>query len=656
MKPVTSLRALLSVATAVLVIVLIGTFTLLARRALSQQQEAARIVSTVNIERAVVLSRGSLRAEGSYIDSAIVAPTQASATRLDHIVQIHAKSQQSLTSLIRVLKNGPSSDTHGYAELIRSAAAYNAIFQKAMEDIRKPKAQRAPNLMADRAKNVDRLLSAIDRESVIVWKGIAGSNSFVGEMMKVNDAAWRVRSDAGDDRRKLAIAIFDTPSAPVAQLTSLAEMRGRILAGWTAIEASPDPLPPRLRSAIEQAKKVFLVRYLFLRGELIEKWASGKPVPVSVSDLMQISDTALNSIQNISNTALTLSESYAINQAAAATGQLYLAIGLMILSIGLASSATIYVIWRFIGPLNDITRVMQSVADGELELNIPFESRGDEIGQFARALRMFRDSLLEQQRLRWEVLANQSAKETAEASNHIKSEFLANMSHELRTPLNAILGFSEILQYQLFGPLGDPKYVEYATDIHISGAYLLELVNDVLDLSKIDAGKMELRESTFSVREIIHDALSLVRQKAKDVSMEVCIAHDMEIVTDKRLVKQILINLLSNAVKFTPSSGTITIGYEEKGGLGLQIYVADTGIGMDAAQLEKAFSPYGQIDSKLAHPRQGTGLGLPIAHSLARFLGGDLVAQSTPGQGTRMAISLPESCVAYPAAKWSTAV
>ncbi len=656
MKPVASLRALLSVATAVLVIVLIGTFMLSARRALSQQQEAARIVSTVNIERAVVLSRGSLRAEGSYIDSAIAAPTQASATTLDHIVQIHAKSQQSLTSLIRKLKNGPSNNAHGYAELIRSATAYNAIFQKAMEDIRKPKAQRAPNLMADRAKNVDRLLSAIDRESVIVWKGIAGSNSFVGEMMKVNDAAWRVRSDAGDDRGELARAFFETPSATVAKLTSLAEMRGRILAGWTAVETSPDSLPPRLQSAVEQAKKVFLVRYLFLRGELIEKWASGKPVPVSVGDLMQISDTALNSIQNISNTALTLSESYAISEAAAATRQLYLAIGLMILSIGLASSATIYVIWRFIGPLNDITRVMQSVADGELELNIPFESRVDEIGQFSRALRMFRDSLLEQQRLRSEVLANQSAKETAEASNHIKSEFLANMSHELRTPLNAILGFSEILQYQLFGPLGDPKYVEYATDIHMSGAYLLELINDVLDLSKIDAGKMELRQSTFSVREIIHDALSLVRQKTKDVNMEVCIAHDMEIVTDKRLVKQILINLLSNAVKFTPSSGTITIGCEEKGGLGLQIYVADTGIGMDAAQLEKAFSPYGQIDSKLAHPRQGTGLGLPIAHSLARFLGGDLVAQSTPGQGTRMAISLPESCVAYPTAKWSTAV
>jgi signal transduction histidine kinase len=232
----------------------------------------------------------------------------------------------------------------------------------------------------------------------------------------------------------------------------------------------------------------------------------------------------------------------------------------------------------------------------------------------------------------------------AQSASKAKSEFLASMSHELRTPLNAILGFSEILRAQLYGPLGHVKYLEYAEDVHKSGALLLDLINDVLDLSKIDAGKMEVRESTFTVMDLIQDAVALLRDKAKDrVSLVVCPDDGMQVLADKRLTMQILINLLSNAVKFTPEGGTITVGLLERPGEGLEIYVADTGIGMTAEQLEKAFSAYGQIDSKISREHQGTGLGLPISKSLAQLQGGNLVAHSTPGQGTRMMLILPES-------------
>jgi len=242
-----------------------------------------------------------------------------------------------------------------------------------------------------------------------------------------------------------------------------------------------------------------------------------------------------------------------------------------------------------------------------------------------------------------EARYRQKAEEAAAAS-HAKSEFLASMSHELRTPLNAILGFSEILKNEIFGPLGHAKYREYADDVHRSGEHLLDLINDVLDLSKIDAGKMELRERRFALADLVAEAVTLVRGRAGGLTLRTELPEGLpDIVADFRLTKQILLNLLSNAIKFTPGGGAITIGAAPAADGGLQLHVTDTGIGMEEAQLEKAFSHYGQIDSKLARTQQGTGLGLPISRALARLHGGDLIAQSQPGNGTRMMLHLPRT-------------
>ena len=236
------------------------------------------------------------------------------------------------------------------------------------------------------------------------------------------------------------------------------------------------------------------------------------------------------------------------------------------------------------------------------------------------------------------------AKRSADEANRAKSEFLASMSHELRTPLNAILGFSEVIKEELFGPVGQAKYVDYAHDVHSSGQHLLDLINDILDISKIDAGKVELREENISIPGLIADAASLVRERAQKsgVGLEVLTATSLPLlVADKRLLKQILLNLLSNAIKFTPAGGRVTVKAALEANGGMRITVSDTGIGMNPEDITKAMSPYGQIDSRVSRKHEGTGLGLPISHSLARLHDGELDVQSKPGQGTSITLILP---------------
>jgi signal transduction histidine kinase len=238
-----------------------------------------------------------------------------------------------------------------------------------------------------------------------------------------------------------------------------------------------------------------------------------------------------------------------------------------------------------------------------------------------------------------------AARKSADAANHAKSEFLASVSHELRTPLNAILGFSEIIRDELFGPVGVPQYADYANDVHRSGSHLLDLINDILDLSKIDAGKVELREETVPLDWLIGECVALVRERAYTGGVNLTLEAGppgAAVFADQRLLKQILLNLLSNAIKFTPEGGSVTARIVQDG-TRIGFRVADTGIGMSPAEIAKALSPYGQVDSKISRKHQGTGLGLPISHSLAQLHGGDLVVASKPGAGTTVTLLLPLS-------------
>ena len=265
--------------------------------------------------------------------------------------------------------------------------------------------------------------------------------------------------------------------------------------------------------------------------------------------------------------------------------------------------------------------------------------------------RRLNEQLEEELRLRIEIQDGLvKARHEAQAADRAKTEFLANMSHELRTPLNATIGFAELMENEVHGPVGNAAYKDYVVNIRESGQHLLGLINDILDLSKIEAGKMELQETVFQLSEVVDSALLLVTPQAGQ--LEIALGSDLppalpRLRGDPRLVKQILTNLLSNAVKFSHLGGEVRLSITAEAGAPLVMTVRDRGVGMTPEEITVALMPFGQVDSAFSRTRGGTGLGLPMVSALVDLHGGDLVIDSLPGQGTEVSVTLPEERIVW---------
>ncbi|WPZ35715.1 ATP-binding protein [Thalassobaculum sp. OXR-137] len=317
-----------------------------------------------------------------------------------------------------------------------------------------------------------------------------------------------------------------------------------------------------------------------------------------------------------------------------------------------AQAAFDFVIGR---PLRELQKAIDSTRLGAPREEVPW-SGTDEVAQVIEAFnRMQRrhtayETALDEARIDLEHRVEERtaelkrARDEARAANRAKSAFLANMSHELRTPLNAIIGFAEVLKNQKFGPLGDERYSSYAEIVRTSGTHLLDLINDLLDLSRAEAGGLIPADSTIAADAQIRRAIDMSRPEidASGLTIEVAVPDEVPpLRADARLILQLLSNLITNAVKFTREGGTITIGASIDQRRSVSLYVQDTGIGIPQDQIDKVLEPFTQLDTRLHREHRGAGLGLPLCRAIAQAHGGQLVIDSEFGVGTRITVSLP---------------
>jgi signal transduction histidine kinase len=644
LKRTRSVGFLLSLVIGSLILILFSVFAVLAKGAYDRARENYRVVEIVSVLQHVVAAREALRTEQGIINTALDEPRATDAGQRRWFVGLHSRSNVSVHAIERRVHRLPDGPRQALVNLSAARRAYDSAFARAMESTKQAGAQRPANIRLVTQQSLYDLVSAIDAVAAPLSRHAAGTGSFMSEMMRISDIAWRMRAAAGDDRRSVSVLVQAQREPTQDELRHLWMVTGEIDAPWNSIRSAAEQpnFPADIKAAMNVANLAYFTGYRGLRVRMIGDLSRGRAIHLNRVEWLELTTPALNSLMNISKVALDNGDRFANAEAQRAARQLWITIGLMLLSSGLAAYAAFVVIRRVIAPLRQITGALHALEGDAAFPALKYNDRDDEIGQFSRALQRFHQGTAERQRLRNEVLHSQMAQEAAESASRLKSEFLANMSHELRTPLNAVIGFSDLMLHKIYGPLSD-KYQDYALRIHDAGHHLLNMVSDILDLAKIEAGRFMPDFHDVDLPDIIRKCAGLVEGRAleKHIALRVVLPPEgMQVEADARACKQIVLNLLSNAVKFARDHGEVEVmlcaGEEQ-----VEISVRDNGVGIPESVLPRLGRAFEQASNNPMLAREGTGLGLALVQALVREHGGAVDIQSQENVGTCVRVVLP---------------
>jgi signal transduction histidine kinase len=636
-----------------LIVILLSVFAVMAKGAYDRARENYRVVEIVGILHHVVAAREALRSEQGIINTALDESRATDAGQRRWFVGLHSRSNISVHAVERRgyrLRGGPR---QALARLNAAREAYNLAFARAIESTKLAGPERPANIGLDTQRSLYALIDALDAVAAPLSRHAAGTGPFMSEMMRISDIAWRLRAVAGDDRRSVSVLVQARRGPTSDELRHLWMVTGEIDAPWAYIRTAAEQpnFPADIKAAMNVANLAYFKGYRGLRGRIIGDLSAGRDVHLNRVEWLEMTNFALNSLMDISKVALDNGDRFSKAEAERAARQLWTTIGLMLLCSGLAAYAAFVVTRRVISPLQKITGALHALEDGAAFPALEYNHRDDEIGQFSRALQRFHQGAAERQRLQNEVLHSQMAQEAAESASRLKSEFLANMSHELRTPLNAVIGFSDLMLHKIYGPLSD-KYQDYAARIHDAGNHLLNLVSDILDLAKIEAGRFTPDFRPVDLPEIIRQCAALVERRAQEkrIALSVTVPPGgLEVEADARACKQIVLNLLSNAVKFAREGGEVAVALSA-GEENVEIAVRDNGVGIPENVLPRLGRPFEQASNNPMLAREGTGLGLALVQALVRQHGGKVDIESRENVGTHVRIVLPRRQTARMAA------
>jgi|GEM_PF-988935 len=648
-KRTSSVSTLLSLATGAMVVMLVTVFAVTANHAWRSEQTSAKIAASARVSRDIVSVREAMRAELGVIDTTIAEPKIADAATLARLKLLHGQTLEAMGRIQREI--AALGDGAVPPELARKIEHGMTVFDRrlfpaVLTAALLPREQRPRHLLLDPQNLVYATLDRVDEQATILSHQIAATGAYMSEMMRISDIAWHIRVDAGGERRQYGNLISWPHKPSQAERDELIQVRGRTEAPWQSIEKAVKggDMPTPMKLAIARANSEYFDRHSKLRAHVLDAMEKGEALHISGPRWLELSTPALNSLMEVSRAGLASAEARSMENLATARRALNAALAQMAICIGLTVFTAFLVLSRVIRPLKQITHAITRNADSDIERVLAISERGDEIGQFAQALKTFRKLSDDRQRLERELLQNQLARESAESASKIKSEFLANMSHELRTPLNAVIGFSEMMMHGTFGALSE-RYLEYAKLINTSGGHLLSLVTDILDLAKIEAGRFQADFREFDLKACVEDCLPLIASKAaaRQITLEADLpGAAVPVVADPRACKQILINLLSNAVKFSEEKGIITVRLKDLGET-VQFSVKDEGVGIPAEILERIGQPFEQATNNPHVAREGTGLGLSLVKALVGEHGGTMAVESREDAGTTVTITLPRS-------------